>query len=167
MNIVDSRLKPHRPNDRHAQQFDPLLEAKVATIDSPAIELGKTIAIDRIIEEECKIREQIQSIVLAVRVRKQLTTCGGVIVIVQVPRRSECVASFIRIDGTEPVQKTRTHCTEGNFTGAIPFGMKEGCLETHLVSSGQIRRDLAQQIGPIVLIVVEVRAVRIEPLGGE
>ena len=74
MNVIDSRLKPHRPNGRHAQQFDPLLEAKVATIDSPAIELGEPVAVDRIIEEECKIREQVQPIVLAVRVRKKLPT---------------------------------------------------------------------------------------------
>lgn len=54
MNVVDSGLKPHGSNGRHAQKFDPLFESDVAAIDSPAIELRKAVAVYGIIQKNVK-----------------------------------------------------------------------------------------------------------------
>ena len=70
VDIVHSGLKPDRPNARQTQHLSTLLVSDVTSIHHPPIGLLDAVAIDRIVEKERKIREQVKPVILPIRIGK-------------------------------------------------------------------------------------------------
>jgi hypothetical protein len=72
VDVVDSGLKSDRPDARHAQDFTLLFVSEISAIHHPPIGLLNAVAVDRIVEKICKVGEEVQPVILAVRIRKEL-----------------------------------------------------------------------------------------------
>ena len=94
MDVVDPGLKPNGPNARQAPYFASLLVPEVAAIHHPAIGLLNPVPVDGIIGEEREIREEIQPIVLVIRIGKKLTAQCRIVMAVQLGGAAERLAPF-------------------------------------------------------------------------
>ena len=93
MDVVNSGLKPDRPNARHTQHLSGLFVADNSSIHDTSIGLLNAVAIDGIVEKEREIGEKIQPVILPIRVGKKLAARGGVVVVVQSGGAAERIAA--------------------------------------------------------------------------
>src|SRR3569832_2429156 len=69
-----------------------LFKSDFATVNGPAIELRKTVAVDRIVEKKGEIREQIQPVILTVPLHIELTARRRIVVVIHLAGRPQGIA---------------------------------------------------------------------------
>src|SRR5205807_93035 len=103
MDVIDSGLKPDRSDTWYTQHLSVLFISDIAAIHDASIGLLNPVAINRIVEKEREVRIQIQPVILAVRIGKELTARGRIVVIVQPSGAARCITSLGRIDAAESI----------------------------------------------------------------
>ncbi len=116
MDIVHSGLKPDRSDTRHAQYLAGLFVSNISSVHEASVGLLNPVAIDGIIEKECEVREEIQPIILPIRVGKELTARCRIVVIIQPCGAANRITSLRRIDGAEPIERAIIDGAKRNLT---------------------------------------------------
>ena len=145
-----------------------MLVPDISAVHDPSIGLLNAIAIDRIIEEKCKIGEQVQSIILPVRIGKELAVGRRVVVIVHDAGRSERRSASRRgsIAPKRPSVPAST-ARSGISPDAFHLRLLEGSLEAEFISARETGGQFPQDIGAEVSIIVFERPVGIVAFRGE
>ncbi len=110
MNVIDTTLEPNRRCGGDFEQLALLPVAEIPAIYHPTVGLLKSVAVRRnsvggdIGGEEREIGEQVEFVILGVRIREEPPAGLSVVVIIQPCRASDRFASFGRINRTEPIQ---------------------------------------------------------------
>jgi len=92
VDVVDSGLKPDRPDARHAQHFTLLFDPISPPYTTRRSDCLNAVAIGRIVEKERKIREQVKPVILPIRVGKKQTARCRIVMVVQLGAAAERLA---------------------------------------------------------------------------
>src|SRR5262245_30786715 len=167
MDIVHADLKTDGPDGGQPKQSRLLLVSKVTSIDAPAIRLLNSVSVDLIIQEKRKIREEVELIILPIGVGKELPSRWSIVMVVQAHGAPESVAALRWINGTETVERAIIHRSQRNLSGRVPLRLVKARRETELITAGEIRGHLAQEIRSEIAVVVQERPVRVVGLSSK
>src|SRR6185295_13270139 len=167
MNIIDTHLYARRTDGWDIEHLPGLAPADVASVDDSTVRLLNAVSVDRIVEEECEIRIQVELVILDIAVGKQLPAPRTIIVIVEPSGPPKRFSSFRRIDRPESIDRANGDGPQRDFSGRIPLRLVERPGQAHLRAARRIERGLGQGIEAKVAVRAVEGTIRIVSLCGD